>query len=330
MSKNNSHKGISLFIKLGIAIAAFAFIYQKIFLRNDIREIENVLGQTFSSSNYYVLSIVFLLMIVNWGLEAFKWRLLVQRIQPISYFQALQDVFCGITVSIFTPNRTGEFGGRIFTLEKSNRVKGILLSLTGSLSQFLVTMIAGIIALLFFIPQYTSFTNQNTWLCYSFFFLMAVLIIALLLLYFNLRLFIDLLDKKNYASFLKKYIPVISDLRLSEFIQLFCLSVLRYIVFSIQFFLLLKIFNVTVSFVDGFVMIALTFFAISIIPTVAFTEISVRGSAALTFIGMLSDNAPGIICSSFLLWIINIVFPSVVGIPFVFKLNFFDKEVSAK
>lgn len=73
-------------------------------------------------------------------------------------------------------------------------------------------------------------------------------------------------------------------------------------------------------------MIALTFFAISLIPTVTITEIGVRGSSALAFIGVLSENNMGIIAASFMLWFINIAVPAMIGIPFVFGLKFFDRN----
>ena len=42
-----------------------------------------------------------------------------------------------INISTFTPNRIGEYGGRVFCLEKGDRVKGVLITIIGSIAQFL-------------------------------------------------------------------------------------------------------------------------------------------------------------------------------------------------
>ncbi len=74
------------------------------------------------------------------------------------------------------------------------------------------------------------------------------------------------------------------------------------------------------------IMIALTFFAIAAIPTFALTEIGVRGSAALAFIGLISDNDTGIVAASFSLWLVNIALPAMAGVPFVFKWKLFKNQ----
>jgi hypothetical protein len=72
-------------------------------------------------------------------------------------------------------------------------------------------------------------------------------------------------------------------------------------------------------------MSALTFLSMSIIPTIALTEIGVRGSVAIYFFGFLSENVVGIMTASFALWIINLVVPAILGVFFVYQLKFFRK-----
>ncbi|MAJ89900.1 MAG: hypothetical protein CMD08_01295, partial [Flavobacteriales bacterium] len=63
----------------------------------------------------------------------------------------------------------------------------------------------------------------------------------------------------------------------------------------------------------------------SIIPTIAITEIGVRGSVALFFFGLVSNNVVGILSATFVMWIINLVFPALIGMIFIFSLKFFRK-----
>ena len=54
----------------------------------------------------------------------------------------------GVTVGTITPNRVGEFAGRILFVEKENRTKASYLTIFGDTAQFCSTLIFGIIGLL--------------------------------------------------------------------------------------------------------------------------------------------------------------------------------------
>jgi hypothetical protein len=103
------------------------------------------------------------------------------------------------------------------------------------------------------------------------------------------------------------------------------ISVLRYLVFSTQFFLLLYAFGIRAEIPEVFSAIALTFFATTVIPTFALSEIGIRGSVSVIFLGMYSTDTAAILASSFLLWIINIALPALTGIVFVLQLDSITK-----
>ena len=68
-----------------------------------------------------------LFVFVNWGIEARKWQLLMKAVQPMSFITAFKSVLCGVTLSLNTPNRMGEYGGRILFVKEGNRIKAIAL-----------------------------------------------------------------------------------------------------------------------------------------------------------------------------------------------------------
>jgi hypothetical protein len=70
----------------------------------------------------------------------------------------------------------------------------------------------------------------------------------------------------------------------------------------------------------------LVFFFITITPTIALAEIGVRGSVALLVFGLFSNNVVGILSSIFILWIINLIIPAIIGSFFIFSLKFFRKS----
>ena len=67
----------------------------------------------------WLLALVF----VNWGFEAKKWQVLLKPLQPINFFTAFKSVLSGVTLSINTPNRIGEYGGRILYIRKEKELK---------------------------------------------------------------------------------------------------------------------------------------------------------------------------------------------------------------
>ncbi len=69
------------------------------------------------NGNYFLLSVVILLMILNWTIESVKWKLLIDKLHPISWLDAIEGILFGVTFSLFTPSRIGEFGGRVFCLK---------------------------------------------------------------------------------------------------------------------------------------------------------------------------------------------------------------------
>ena len=108
------------------------------------------------AENQPLLVLVFLMMFLNWLIEAIKWKFLIAKIEKVSILTSLRAVFSGITVSVFTPNRIGEYGGRVFCLEKADRIQGVLITILGSMAQLLTTIFFGSMGILFlnnYIPE---------------------------------------------------------------------------------------------------------------------------------------------------------------------------------
>jgi len=88
------------------------------------------------------------LMIANWSIETIKWKLAIQKIQRISFFTAFKAVLSGVSFSVTTPNRVGEYLGRVLYMEEGKRIKAISLTIAGSMSQLLITLLMGMVGLL--------------------------------------------------------------------------------------------------------------------------------------------------------------------------------------
>ena len=130
-----------------------------------------------------------------------------------------------------------------------------------------------------------------------------------------------LLYTKNIVS--KKVKEILSLYTFPEITNTFILSIIRYLVFAFQYYLILKLFGIESSILTTFTLIALTFFVSTVIPTFALTEIAVRSAAAIYFFSTISNDTTAIVSASLALWIINIAIPALIGNSYVWKLNFF-------
>jgi hypothetical protein len=319
-------KYLSILIKIIIVFFSFYFIYSELVHHNDVGRIslESLLDTIIN--NYSLILIVVLMMFINWMLESLKWKFMIRKIEAISFFTSLRAIFSGITVSSFTPNRIGEYGGRVFCLEKSDRIQAVFITILCSMAQLLTTIIFGSFA--FFILHEQFLDDQYFIIEISSFSLLVLFTFNILfvLAYFNVASLIKFLLKFSFFNFLRKHINIISLFNTRDLLVTFLFSVLRYLVFSIQFLILLYVFNVDISLFDAILSIMLIFFFITLTPTITIAEIGVRGSMALLVLLKFSTNIIGILSSTFLLWIINLIIPAIIGSFFIFSLKFFRKS----
>ena len=319
-------KYLSILIKIVIVFFSFNFIYNELVHHNDVGRIslDSLLDTIIN--NYSLIFIVVLMMFINWMLESLKWKFMIRKIEAISFFTSIRAIFSGITVSSFTPNRIGEYGGRVFCLEKSDRIQAVFITILCSMAQLLTTIIFGSFA--FFILHEQFLEDQYFIIEISRFSLLVLFVLNILfvLAYFNVAFLINFLWKFSFFNFLRQYINVISLFNFKDLLVTFLYSVFRYLVFSIQFLILLYVFNVDISLYNSILSVMLVFFFITLTPTITIAEIGVRGSMALLVFLKFSPNVIGILSSTFLLWIINLIIPAIIGSFFIFSLKFFRKS----
>ncbi|OUV70015.1 MAG: hypothetical protein CBC83_09420 [Flavobacteriales bacterium TMED123] len=324
----HSKKTQSLLLKITIVVLAFYFLYQQVVTKKAFDGFDILFIKQTMFKNQDLIILVFFMMFFNWFLEAVKWKFLINKIEKVSILAAIRAVFSGITVSVFTPNRVGEYCGRVFCLERADRVQAVLITVLGSMAQLLTTIFFGSIGILFlnnYIPELEKLYHEMVFAYPLLFFMLLFLNILLLLLFHNISVISNLMDKFNWLSKYKKYKEIFTYYNAQELMMVFLLSIFRYTVFTTQFFILLKLFAVDISYLDAIVLTMVMLFAISVIPTIAISEIGVRGSVALYLFSLVSVNTIGILSATFLLWVINLLIPAIIGTFFVFTLKFFRK-----
>ena len=118
----------------------------------------------------------------------------------------------------------------------------------------------------------------------------VLLDILLIFFFLNTSVLSNLLFKIKFLDAYKKYTTVFSFYNSKELLKVLMYSVLRYMVFSTQFFILLRLFDVHITYFDAFVLITSMFLIISIIPSIAITELGVRGSIAILLFGLVLNQ----------------------------------------
>lgn len=310
------YKVISLFIKSVILFFSFYYIYDKLNEAPMILDFSTL----FTINHVFYILIIVLLMFLNWGLEAFKWKLLIAPLEKIDFSTSIKGVLSGVTISIFTPNRVGEFAGRVFFLNQADKIQATIMSLIGSLAQLLVTIIAGVFAFYMLEKKYYDFFQIEQFISVN----KLLLIFALMLVVVSVLIYI-IYKKQKSSEKLKKYINTFKLHSRKNLNTVLNLSILRYIVFSTQYYLVLRIFGINGGTIIVFSLIALTFFVTSVIPTFALTEIAVRVGVAIYFFNTIYSSHAPILAASVFLWIINLAIPALIGSAFVYKLKFFKE-----
>jgi len=313
----NFYKSITLSIKAVVFLLSIIYIWRKLSSASNTININEIADHSNKSYLYFTI----LLMLLNWSVEAVKWQLLIKKYERISFLKSLESIFSGVTVSIFTPNRVGEFAGRIFFLEKADKIQASIASVIGGMFQLAVTVIAGILAYYILEEHYEDFFRMKSFISEN----GLLLLIASGLLFISLLFFIYLKRNEKFKKY-KKYIEVFTTYSKSTIGIVFMLSVLRYIIFSTQYYLLLKFFGINAGDTILYSLIAITFFVTSAIPTFALSEIVVRGATAVYFFSLIFTDSTVIIEASLLLWVINLAIPALLGGIFIWKLKFFKEE----
>ncbi|MBI3234213.1 MAG: flippase-like domain-containing protein, partial [Bacteroidetes bacterium] len=220
-----SSKYLSL-IKYLTGVLAFVYIYYKIN--------ESIASHTFASFSfaglsstqciYLALSVV--LMLVNWGVESYKWQNLMNTIERVSFVQSVKATFLGISIGMFTPNRIGEFGGRVLYISPENRMKAGLHTMMGSFSQLIVTMIIGGLSFVAILYDKNNLSALST---LALFFVAIVSSLVLISIYYNYRFLWNYLKHTFLHTLIKRLKIKLTLLPKEVLNQSLFLSLLRYV-----------------------------------------------------------------------------------------------------
>jgi hypothetical protein len=299
---NNKLLNLLKFIVLVASVVVIYFQFKsRVFSFSDI---DSLLEKLVTTKALLFLWLTILLMLLNWSLESYKWKYLLSKVEDVSFYQAVKGVLSGLAIGFITPNRVGEFAGKIAYLKSENRANGAVMSFVGSSAQLLVTIQAGLIAIA--ASKYASpvgiFVTPIT---------LVTLVIASLV-WFKLNLFLKWISRFAWLQKWNKHTDQLAAVSENKMIVVYLISLIRYIVFPLQYFVLFKMLDTTIDFSECLSMTATSYFLLAIVPTYVIAEIGARGSINLLAFSEL--NAPFAVLSvTLLIWVINLIVPAMFG-----------------
>ena len=265
------------------------FIWQQIIRQPDWRSSLDQIWIAVNGPGWWRLWLVVLLMPVNWGIEARKWQLAMRPDGGISFNDAFKAIFTGATMASFTPNRMGEYLGRILYVEEGRRVAAISLTMICSIAQLLVTLIIGGIWPDLFFPllkqrSLAGHPGLDSGAAADVDHRLRAAVGTGLSLFpfprIARRLARIRLDQevRDVSAFIK----VLENFDRNILLRILFLSFVRYIVFIIQYSLVFPVFSVALGFGQVWGGMSVVFLIMAVVPTFTFlTELGLRWGASI-------------------------------------------------
>jgi len=298
-------------------------LYSQLKAQKDLDAQINIIARSYKSVSFYF---VIFLMFLNYGIEAYKWKKLILPIEKISLKKSIKSIFAGCSITMLTPNRIGEYGGRVIYLKEGHRLKAIPVTILGSISQLLITVFIGTIGI-FVVKAFPEFDFQIKslpWLVENVLLIMSLLASILIsLLYFQFTRLANKISKVKFLSFVKMYNSTLSR---KELFEILFLSFLRYLVFVLQYLIMLKLMHVEIGVFPAFWLISIFFLVLAFAPTSAFIDLPLRAFAAVSLLKIYSDNIAGIQLACFGIWLINLILPAFIGSTLIFGIKIFRRN----
>ena len=281
----NNSIGFILFLVCAVAI------YNKVASNDNLNQFGDQIKQQFYTIGFFQWAVLIILFVLNYLMESIKWKLVLAELSPITILKSYKSVLVGQAFAFFTPARSGDYVGRILFLEAGNKLKGLAQMAWASYAQLLITLFFGSIGLSYNLPFLP-------WLKWAGPFIAA----AAFVIYFH---------PGNFTGWLNK----LSLLQINTALkgQLVFFAFLKYCVFILQYTWVVKIFNIPIGMIDLWVALSVLFFCLSLIPSIALTDVVIRGQLIVLLLSPFYDNSLMLICVSTIIWAVNFLLPAIIG-----------------
>jgi uncharacterized protein (TIRG00374 family) len=263
-----------------------------------------------TSAHLEYVIIALLLVTGNLGIRIWKWHIMLRSLKASpTASEAFGSVMLGISLGSWTPGELGEFAGRALHITEARRTHLIGLALVDKTQIFLVTSCAGIAGLcaLFLENLFLTYALFLLSIVLSVFFLVRLDIVSALGHRFNNRF----LKAERMKSILDGY--ALLSLK-DKFITL-NMTIIFHFIIVFQMYYLINAFE-PLPLWPVFLATSALLFSKSFLP-ISLGDLGIREAGSIVFFSMFGIAQASALNASLLLFIINILIPSIIGIFFL-------------
>ena len=300
-----------------IGAGSFVFIYFR--LKNEFTpdKLAMLSASVVSAKGLWCLILALILIPVNWGIEAYKWQLITAPIQQLSYRKASESVYSGVCLGNLAPGRATEFVAKILYFDPDKRPSVTVIHFVNGMFQLSITILAGLLALLIRLNDLGEGAN---WVIYATSGIGVGLLVVLVYSIMKIDWVLQFVSRKISK------VPVNDNFKYpftaSLLAQLFGFSLLRYLVFFTQFMLLMYMFESVALSPVLLASVAIYFLVTTTIPMISVLEAAIRAAIALLVFKDCGIGNTALALSSVMIWLVNIIVPSIAGYVFLVRQNF--------
>ncbi len=297
------------------------FLYRQLFLNNDLSESWSHFKLNFQNGEQYFVFLCILLMPLNWAIESRKWQILVNPFEKISFFRSFKAILSGISIALLTPNRIGEYGGRMVMVEPQNNWRAVISTLISSFAQNIWNIGLGLLAAIVLMHQQG---RMESYLYFSGLAVGLILLSLLIFLYFNIDLVTTILKRFKRFKVVEKslfHLKLLKEYKSSQLLSVLALALLRYAVYMVQYLFILYFFGLEINLWSGLIGISTIFLVQTSLPLPPVLGFLARGEIALLVWEMYHFNELSILASSYILWFLNLIIPSIAGALIILSSN---------
>lgn len=300
--------GIVLFLKIIVVVLLVWFIYKNV----DFSQLEFI----YDNVDLVYIIIVFGLGFINIILQFLKWDVAADSIiGELSFSQKFYAFLYGLGGGFLTPMRLGEYLGRSMALKEKSKSAVVTATIFEKIFPNIITNGFGPVALLFFVYIYFELSFWVFLICSSFIFTFFALVYRQLATgkIWDNRIFNKIISIK-YLREHKDKILVIRKAKRGDVHKSMIYSLLIKIIFCTQYSLLFLAFTDNITFWDGYWIAIVISFSIASFYIISFNGIGIRESSAVFICNTIGIAGIIGLNVSLIIFIINIIIPSGIGI----------------
>lgn len=283
----------------------------------------NELVNAAKQANVMLIILASVLVIPNVYLQFFKWKITANVVlAENSSTKIWLSLFYGMSAGVFTPARVGEYFGRAIVFRDKSLISVTLATILDKVFLLLIITFFGSLSSILFIHYYY---NIEYYLTVGLFIVIFALFYFIFLMIFNDKFWNNLLFEKLKSSqklqWLFNKIEVFRKLDKKFATKMLVVSFLFYSCFLVQYAILVMAFSNHTNLLFYVWAANLVMFAKTIIPPVSLGELGIREGASIFFITALGESASVGFNASILLFFINVLIPSLIGLILLLKKN---------